>query len=150
MTRPKLALWWLGAAAVTLLVWYCNLGYAWWGTNAVWYHVPVTLVYLIFWCLFTWKARGRGKTGAALTAVAALHLFSALCSTLARLTLKGALPAFLSGPLTAGALVSPFPAGVVFFGFTIFAGRDWTALYALTSALWATWMLWCIYLRQKT
>lgn len=149
MTRRDTLLWGLGAVGTTILVWCCNLGGAWWADNARWYNVLTTAAYIAFWVAFTYTARGRGRVGTALLAAAVLHFVSALCSLLARLALKGLLPAALSDVAVVGALANPFAAGVMFYGLSALAGRDWTAMYALETLLTATWVIWCAVLRRN-
>ncbi len=146
--RPALR-WWLGGLGVTVLAWCCNVSGSWWALNARWYSVLATLVYLGFWAAFTRVAGGRGRSGTGLLVVAILHAVSALCSVLARLALVGDLPAALSGVAAVGALLNPFAAGVVFYGFSAFAGRDWTGMYVLCAVVSVAWVAWCAVLRRR-
>lgn len=50
-------LWFLAAAAVSILSIGVNLGGAWWGDPARWEHAVVTVLYLLFWLIFTVTAR---------------------------------------------------------------------------------------------
>jgi len=146
--RPALR-WWLGGLGVTILAWCCNVSGSWWALNAPWYSVLATLVYLVFWAAFTHVAGGRGRSGVGLLVVAILHAVSALCSVLARLALVGDLAAALSGVAVLGALLNPFAAGVVFYGFSAFAGRNWTGMYVLCAVVSVAWVVWCAALRRK-
>lgn len=149
MTQRKKISWWISAAIITILVWCCNLGGSWWSLNAPWYSVLATSIYLIFWSAFTWAARGHTKIETVLLIISVLHLLSALCSLLVRLIPAWFLPASLSGWFIASALITPFASGVVFYGLSAFAGRDWTAMYAVATLLCAGWVLWCTSLRRK-
>lgn len=57
MKIDRSPLWFLAAAAVSILSIGVNLGGAWWGDPARGEHAAVTVLYLLFWLIFTVTAR---------------------------------------------------------------------------------------------
>ena len=132
MTRKNL-IWLLSAAALYLLCFAVNLGGAWWEYNAasLW-NFLVSVVYILFWVLFTADARGsRGRTRAA-NVIAVLTLIGGLLGLVARAPNAwfALIPALALTPLTA----------VPMYGLRMLF--SWNMTYMLTGLLGGLWLIW--------
>ena len=138
--RQKNRLWLLGVIALYAACFAVNLAGAWfeYGPATGW-NLLTSLVYILFWVLFTKDARGsRGRTRAA-TVVAVLTLVGALCGLLMRgggfwLLL---IPAFCLTPFTALPL----------YGLRMFC--SWDMVYLLAGLLGGLWLLYLIWKKPQ-
>ena len=118
------------AGLVTAGAFACNGGMAAWGYMAQWWNLAATLVYILFWAAFTAGA-SKCRPWLHLARVMAwiTLVTGGYCLALRLLEAGG----FLS------ALLSIF-VSVPFYGFNIML--DWTAVYAVATALGLGWVLW--------
>ncbi len=128
----------LFAALAVMVGCFClNTGGAWEGGPAGAGHFAVTLVYLLFWGLFTVQARRYRALTAAAFWVSLVTFVSAAAGLWWRLTESGG---FLA-PLLAA------PAAVPFYGLRW--AMDWTAVYAGAAALSLGWLGYAARQRKK-
>lgn len=126
------------AALAVMVGCFClNTGGAWEGGPAGAGHFAVTLVYLLFWGLFTVQARRYRALTAVAFWVSLLTFVSAAAGLWWRLTSSGG---FLA-PLLAA------PAAVPFYGLRW--RLDWTAVYAVAAALSLGWLLYAARQRRR-
>ncbi len=116
------------AIAVTVCCFLLNLGGAWYGGAADLSELAVTLLYVIFWVVFSIVSPKHTPFVKIVFVISLLSFISSICSLIFRLTHSGFILA---------TLISVF-ASVPFYGLRFFMG--WTGLYAFASIASAVWL----------
>lgn len=122
-------LWIFVALAVMVGCFLSNLGGAWMGGPANPWQFAATVLYLIFWGVFTVATRRFGVLAKVSFLISLLTFIGAVNSLIMRLLSEGWILA---------ALISTF-ASVPFYGLRLLMG--WTPLYAMASAVSLVWLI---------
>ena len=117
------------AAAVMAACFVCNMGGAGMGDAAGAGHLAATVLYVLFWGLFTWRTRDAAPLAKMSFAISLISFFSAVQSLFWRLLGEGG---FIAG------FLSVF-ASVPMYGLRMFLG--WTGLYVVSAAVSLCWLL---------
>lgn len=122
-------LWIAVALAVMVGCFVANIGGAWMGGPANLGQFIVTVLYIIFWGIFTIMTRKYGVLVKVSFVISLLTFIGAFNSLIMRL---------LSGGWILSALISTF-ASIPFYGLRLL--MDWTALYAVATIISLVWLI---------
>ena len=125
-------IWISMAVIVTAGCFASNLGGAWMGHPAKSTHFLMTVVYIIFWGLFTFSTRTKPVTVWISVVMSGLTFIGAVSSLVMRLLNSGFIFA---------AILSTF-ASVPFYGLHFM--MDWTPLYAIALVISLLWLIYSL------
>lgn len=115
-----------------------NAGGAWMGGVAGIGNFIVTILYVIFWSIFSFISRKYEPLAKTAFVISLISFISAMAGLIARLS--------VSGGFIVAALLSVF-SSIPFYGFRLF--MDWTGLYAVATVLSLCWLIYTCYIKRN-